>query len=425
MARRRASLFILLFGVLTVCVVLIMWLKQPSWEENYKYNHKGPYGASVVYALLESYFPGKSFVRLEQRLAVELPKHTSRSSCYVFIGVTPFMDSLEVHALLGFIAQGNEALIISSELPYPLVQAINPDQCFNPENTGYAFFQDTQARFNLTHPSLRLDTPVSLVYQYPTTPNKPRPLYYWEYIDDGFLCPPGGMAELGYLEPDRVNFVRIPYGKGWVYLHTTPLAFSNLALLDSVPLAYVSRVFSHLPPGDILWDNYSTVPHASSQQAGRNRKSLKASPLAYILKQPSLALAWYLVLLTAVLFLVFRTKRKQRIIPMRVPNRNGSMDFVQVVGRLNYRQANHRKAALEQVKFLNQELKDRYQVQGPPFDEPYLVALHEKTQIELTDLRKLFRLIRTVEQASEISEQTLLELHYGMERLLATKTKAP
>ena len=145
---------------------------------------------------------------------------------------------------------------------------------------------------------------------------------------------------MGYFNDEFSNFARIKYGKGQLLLHTTPIAFSNFHLLREQNVEYAGRVFSHLVEGPIYWDNYSNVSLALARRMNdlayyNPYKTFNdEGPLQYILSQPALAWTWYLGLTLALLYLLFRAKRKQRVIPVLEPNHNTSLEFISTIGRL-------------------------------------------------------------------------------------------
>lgn len=405
---KKHLLLLTALAALAVLILLSRMLSKPSWNEDYRYQNKGPYGTSVLYTLLKEWAP--ELVFLDQRPTLALRQNPSGS--YVFVGETLYMDSLGAQALLQFVGRGNHAFIASCNLPYPLLAALNPEWCVNPLQSPYPFYQDTQIFYNLKHPSLAFPKPLRFVYQKPVARNQPRASYYWEYIDPALPCASKNLAELGTLSGNRMNFVRIPYEKGFFYIHTTPIVFSNLALLDEKRTQYAFRALSHLPPGRLLWDHYSkTPPSENTDDYDPGARQLQSdSPLGYILSQPPLALAWYLILLAGLLFLLFRTRRRQRIIPVLPARHNHTLEFVKAIGRLHFLQQDHRRIALQNMKFFLQTLRERYALHGLAPDNPAAVdIIHSKTNLPRQPLEQLFRMYQNIQRATRISEGTLIQ----------------
>ncbi|MCP4158108.1 MAG: hypothetical protein GY757_60955, partial [bacterium] len=219
---------------------------------------------------------------------------------------------------------------------------------------------------NFNHRELANDT--GFVFKY--IKRYKEKIYNWQYIESYFFCEEEySLVELGRMNNSFINFARVKYGDGTFYFHTTPLAFTNISMLEKQSLEYANRVFSHLQPGDIYWDRYSQI----SERVGRRRNQARnggerrfstQSPLQYILSQPALAWAWYLLLAVGVLYLLFRTKRKQRIIPVLERNTNTSLAFLSTIGRLYFLQNNHRQLCLQKTRLFQGFIREHYNLQS-------------------------------------------------------------
>lgn len=216
-----------------------------------------------------------------------------------------------------------------------------------------------------------------------------------------------------------INFAKIPYGEGTFYLHTTPLTFSNIAMLDSNSLQYANRVFSHLTIGKIYWDEYSKIRGVPPGKES-NRALSKDSPLQYVLSQPPLAWAWYLLLAMAFLYLLFRTKRKQRIIPVLEPNTNTSLQFVSTIGRLYFLQNNHKQLALQKMKLWLNFVRERYHLRGVEVDEAFQQKLIAKSEVSEIVVGKIFRWHHDIVESDDIVSQMLIEFHQLIEEFYRT-----
>ena len=52
------------------------------------------------------------------------------------------------------------------------------------------------------------------------------------------------------------NFIRIRYGNGYIYYHSSPIIFTNYYMLEDDYYNYVTEVFSYIEDGNILWANH-------------------------------------------------------------------------------------------------------------------------------------------------------------------------
>src|SRR5690606_6368428 len=128
-------------------------------------------------------------------------------------------------------------------------------------------------------------------------------------------------------------------GEGQFLLTSTPLAFTNAALVGAGDaVAYVSGVLGYLPQQPVLWDDYYKPFRASAR-----------TPLRVVLQSPSLRWAYGLVVVGTVLFVLVRGRRWQRRVPGAGPPPDALVGFVETVGRL-YWQEGDRRALVERKR---------------------------------------------------------------------------
>jgi hypothetical protein len=197
--------------------------------------------------------------------------------------------------------------------------------------------------------------------------------------------------------------MRIPWGKGYFILNTTPLAFTNNYMLVSDNYDYVSKTLSFLPSAKTWWTAYYQMGRMEAQ-----------SPLRFILNQESLRWAYYTAVGGLLLFVLVQARRKQRIIPIIQPLTNTTMDFVKTIGNLYLQSADHKAIAEIKISFFLDKLREVY---FPPFHADLSVEeIAKKSNQELQEVQKLFNLINDIKKQSSISALALLELTKGIEK---------
>lgn len=408
-------------ALLLILVLLVLFFRSGrgtalDWEETYSQERTAPYGTSVLYALLSAHFPADSMRLLRDSVKGVLPLEDVDGT-YWFTGEAVFMDSADQRQLLQFVEAGNTAFIASKSLPSTLMEELMYDTpCSFYIWEDYNGIQDTVAQLNFIHPNLRQDTSLTLKYR---SKKGVRP-YLWPYLEAHYLCGrPGGFQALGYMEVDtsRVNFYRQQYGKGFFYFHSTPIAFSNLSLVEEPGVDYLDRVLAHFDgKGLLYWDAYSKVPEWMGRRANGNsaladRSLSSESPLTYILSQPPLAWAWYLLIAMGLIFLVFRAKRKQRIVPVLEPNTNTSLAFISTIGRLYFLQNNHRKLALLDMRLFLAHIRHRYSLSTQHLDAAFVEQLAAKSEMPKPHLEKILTLYRNINNSTFVSSNTLVDFH--------------
>ena len=410
---------------------LFIWLGQRNkdkhdWTETFDPKSREPYGTSIVRELLKGYLPTQKLEDLKEKMAKSLPIDGSATAAnFVFIGDGFLPDSTDTDKLLLFVHNGGRAFIAANAVTTYLLKRVAVTICdttdnHNEEDDFYHSFDSNfadSANLNLKHPQLIEKTPFKYNYFYK---NEKRPTS-WAYIDtldaNENYCTQGGdkLAPIGTMNADMVNFAQINYGKGAVYLHTTPLAFANISLLDSSKLRYVSKAFSHLQDGVIYWDDKSrTSSVIVNKMNGNNSMIDKDSPLRFILAQPSLRWAWFLMLGLVAIYFILGAKRRQRIIPILEEKSNTSLQFIQTVSLMYFRGGEHVRICDMKVKQFQTFVRERYHLNTRVMDDAFIQTLAMKSNIADSDIRKI-TLFEKKLAYNDITEDAMIELH----RLLA------
>lgn len=414
--------FIILGIAAVVLLLLFIFLRgggsRFDWSEHYEAESKDPYGSFVIHEMLGDLFPENSFSDITVGIDEELPLGRGVTSNYVFIGESMFLDSADVTTLLNFANEGNNVFISSKTIPFDLMFELYYEECNYEPWDEYESITDTTANFNLLHEQLADEK--GYKYKYFDV-NKPQP-YQWNYIDSVYFCDePFSMIQLGTITGGQINFAKKVYGSGAFYLHTTPMNFTNLQLLDTVGVEYANKVFSHLDEGDVFWDEYSRVGEGFGKaynrrtRGGGSRSIASEESLKYILAQPSLAWAWYLTIGLGLLYLFFRAKRKQRIIPVLEQNENTSFEFISTIGRLYFLQNDHKKLSIQKMKLFLSYIRDRYNLITTNIDEEFKQKLSAKSEINPVIINKIFDFYKNIKSSSFVSEQTLVDFHQRMD----------
>jgi hypothetical protein len=83
-------------------------------------------------------------------------------------------------------------------------------------------------------------------------------------------------------------------------------------------------------------------------------------PLSYLLSHPALAWSWYTVIGLAALYLAFRAKRRQRIIPVLPKNENSSYEFIETIAHLHFKEKNYQNFSIQGMKLFLAQVRERY-----------------------------------------------------------------
>lgn len=190
--------------------------------------------------------------------------------------------------------------------------------------------------------------------------------------------------------------LKIRFGDGYLLLSSTPMAFSNFSMLKADNHEFVSGILSLLQSGPLYWTEY--------YQLGRMEAT---TPLRYVLSEPSLKWALYLLMLTILISMVFEVKRKQRIIPVVSPLKNETLDFVKTISRLYYQKKDHKDLAVKKMIHFTDHLKQHLYVDINDEISKVISKVASKTGSDEKEVKLLFDQMNYISNASYISPKEL------------------
>jgi hypothetical protein len=278
---------------------------------------------------------------------------------------------------------------------------------------GFSSVEDSSVQLNFTHPDLI----VSKGYPYDFIYNWKKESHDWSFISDSLLVDSGvDYIALGNIDSSFVNFVKVPYGDGTFYLHTNPIVFTNYFLKQPQGYEYAQKALSHLSGSNIFWDEFSKIP----PRFGNNNVGSTETPLRYILSQASLKWSWYVLLTMLLLFVIFKSKRDQRIVPVTEENINTSLEFIHTIGRLYYQQNDHRAIALQKMKLFLAFIRNRYSLQTKTPDNSFIEKLSQKSQASRKTIGAILEEYKTIDNMDDITAEQLFSFHSAVETFYQT-----
>lgn len=316
-----------------------------------------------------------------------------------FLIINPYteIDDISSEYLLDFVSDGNAVMISSfnfskklldtlhAEIKYDVLPQLELEDSLSIQNIN---FKDSE--LNLTLANKKWD---ARTYTY----KKGMEGVYFSQLDSVYT------TVLGYHQFEnkrRINFVKIQYGDGFFYLHTQPFVFTNYNLLKSGNATYAAHALSYLPDWDIIWDDRATI----------NIDRID-NPLRYMLSQPALRWAWYISLISLVFFIIFKAKRRQRIVPIIEKLPNTSIDFAKTIGNLYYQQGKPQDIVNKKITYFLEHIRNTYLLDTQNLNDDFKKKLQSKTGMPQIEIERLVDYIIKLSKLQEIPETSLVLLN--------------
>ncbi|MDC6367061.1 MULTISPECIES: DUF4350 domain-containing protein [Flavobacteriaceae] len=393
---RKSKIVIAIF-VLTVVGIIVTEIVRPkpiNWRPSYTSTDKIPFGCYVLYNELASLFPEGSIETVEKSVYdVLADQDTTLSTNYMFINEYVDLDRQETHQLLDYVDQGNTVFIAATGFGWPLADTLNISIA-----SEYNLKEDT-ATLTMTHKNFnqeefKLSRGVYSSHFTSVDSTNTTILGHITYTKENFLED----------QPNEVltkpNFIKTKFGKGHFLINTTPQAYSNFYMLKGNQ-DYVSHTFSYLSDEKMLyWDNY--------KKAGR---VVIDSPMRFVLTQNALKWAYYLTVLGLLLFVFFRGKREQRIIPIIEPLKNSSVGFAQAVGSLYHQNKDYTDLIHKKLNYFLAYLRSRYYIDTAQLNEKTIQILASKAGKSIQETKDLIEFILRLKNKSSHTEHDSIQLN--------------
>lgn len=378
--------FHIIAAVLLLAYVALTILRPApaEWTLTLDRNDKNPYGTYILYERLGDLFSRARVTAVRQTLFEELAYRHDTLSTYVLIAPALPMEQEDVDALCHFVEEGNEAFISTYHLA-PLLSDTLGLKISEPY-TGL-----------LEQDSLTVQLEDSVLAAGRSFGFQARTLKPWFSQLDSART-----RILGSRSGGKANFVRVPFGSGFFYVHAAPLAFSNSFMLFHDNQRYTAATLSYLRADSrrVYWDDYYSLGPAYS-----------GSILQFIMQQRYLRWAWRIALLAMVLYLLFGSKRRQRPIPVIGAEPNATLDFVRTVGQLYFNRQNNKNISEKKITYFLEYVRSRLSLPTQHLNAEFVRNLSRKSGAAEEDVRELLALINEVRVEPYPDNNMVMRLH--------------
>ena len=355
--------------------------KEPlTWTISLNKDDKIPYGAYVSFALMKKIFPGNNIIENNVSFFELSQKNKIFKNNIVIITDNFSPDMLETEKLLELTSTGANIFISSFHFNKKFLDTLNIKV---KQNFDFSFIPKTDKTKNTLitlNNNQKCDT-----FEVNTSFSG---VYFSSFDSSAEI--------LGSDEKSHANFLKIPHGKGTLFIHTMPLVFSNYNQLYG-SYEYAASLLSYLPERNTTWDEYY-----------KPLRKKVATPIRYILSRPSLKAAYLLLIAGLLFYIIFEAKRRQKIIPVLHPLKNSSAEFVETVGKLYFNNADHRDIAIKKFGFFCEMLRSRFNIQEIYFDDAFYNKLSEQTGADIKTITTIFMSASFHKTTSWITENELI-----------------
>lgn len=377
----------------------------PDLRETYSYKDTKPFGGYAAYNLLRASYPDQSIRIVKNDFADNYNWDYDTKSVYFNVSKNYYLTSRDVTAVLDFVYKGNTAFISAANIDSAFLAKI---YCKQSSYVSLASMLSKGFRSTGTN------------FVEAVTPGEPSYNYYYFPFNSSFKEVNSTYARaIGYNDSKEANAILFFWGKGRLYLHTEPKAFSNYFLLTADNYKYMQGLLSVLPahPENVYWDDvYNKRNYKRSED---NDESF--STFGTIMKYPPLRSAFWIVLALLLLYVFFNSKRRQRIVPVVKKPENTSIAFAEAIAGLYMNEKDNKLIAEKMITYFNEFLRTKYFITGNIHDPAYADTLSRKTGVPQETTAALTDAITGIGASVKVSDRQLLQLNGLIEKFYKNK----
>jgi len=380
-------------------VVKLSETKQNNWSVTLAHDDKEPYGTYALDQLLPSLFKNSSIIN-SYKTIYELKDSLKEKSSLIILATGFSAGKADTESLLEYANKGGTVFISAHYFNDYFADTLGlstKDYLFR---NGIALEKQDTASIHFTN--TQFDSTRSYFYKRDNIHN------YFSQLDSSKATV---VAKNDHYLPVTL---RIAIGKGQLILNCTPMAFTNIYLLAGVNNEFVSNTLSYLPQDEAYRTEYYHLGRMEAE-----------TPLRFILTTEPLKWAYYITLVSILLFMLFEAKRKQRIIPIILPLANTTLEFVSTIGNLYYQKGDHKNIAEKKIQFFFEQIRTNYYLSTNQRNDLFITSLAKKTGNSEETTRALIKVIDKVLSGVQIDKETLIDLSDRIDKFTRGLTQRP
>jgi hypothetical protein len=409
---RKNYILIILIVLTTLGIAAYIYYKAQytpkySWYENYSRTSKEPYGLEMFYSIIKKKSADTKLIYDNAYYTVDT---TITNSNFIFAGSEFYTDSSEAYRFIKYAEKGNCVFIASDESPLEVLSFFVPRNKFI---KPYAGKNDSIVHVDFREGNVPFKENLKFHYQFLKDTAK----YYWSFYKKNYFndtLSSYNFIPLARFADSSVNAFYITRGKGKIIVQANPILFTNYNIIQENGFKHANNFFSLLNSGTTFYSEPYTGESSNRYSAARN-------PLKFLFSNSYSKWGWYLFLTTLLLYILFRSKREQRVIPLLPSTKNFSVEFSKAVSTLYYKSKGHSSIASEMYLLFLSEVRQRYSIDTDIPDTELIEQLSLHSGIHQIVLTNLFGQFRYIRSNKDSSNDDLINLYQSIENYHKTR----
>jgi hypothetical protein len=350
--------------------------KVVDWKPYYRVEKTEPFGLYVFNEEIEKIKPKfRDIERINRGVSYEYQKDFQEISemrdhapkTYVYIDEENKMNKQSRQDLMNYAYYGNHVFISTHNFDFEEFE----NDVFNYQ-PGLVYAEDTViTTFAFSGKKIKASS------------DRIRSHEYFEIIDTNWAIPLGYFQINTNTSVQFCNFMALRYGDGIVFLHSNPEVFTNYFLLQANNVEYLEELLSQWNFREVKW--FVNYTFEFDDDYGL---------LTYMMNQPALKTAWYLLWFLLLIAVFTYTKRMQRVIPIVQEKRNYTVEYAKRLAQFHLLQKNYYGLIDKQIVIMLDKLRSEFRMEVSQIDDSFALKMHTATNCNLLAAEDFVRFIK-------------------------------
>lgn len=376
-------------AVVFIAIVAIQYLqpKRVNWSRTYLRKDKIPFGCYAIFELLEKTYAPE--VAVNRQSLYGFNAEEAGDQALLLVNDEIKLSKLDTKSLFDFLEKGNKVLLCANQFGDRLADTLKLNTTYN------------WSSLFIKPDSLLKKPSFGIRFVQPKNNHGGTYTYSEAAVESYFTSFDTTLFRVMAVDKKEAPvLISAHIGKGQLFISTTPDAFANVFVTNHANRHYAYGLLSLIKSRRLIWDEYYKTYNVQT-----------GSPFKFIFENDALYMAYCILVLSIIIFMVFELKRRQRAIPVVKPLENSTLQFVDVISNVYYNSNNHLHIAREQIAYFYFEIRQKFQVNTNLPDDELFEKVSRLSGVDVAAVRTLFVYCERLKTSPSLSEYDLLELN--------------
>lgn len=372
--------------------------KKTNWSISLDKKSKEPYGCYIAYQMLSDIYTKaeiqntKKFINILDVIVNQTSTSSPSNNLIIVVSQNVNLSDEELDKVQSYLSMGNYLLILSTNYSENIMNYFHVE----PTTEYYKGFEAMNLQEDTNHFTIRFNN------EYKTFD------FVGKYTQGYFIRDASysdSLNTIGYTNNNQEpNIIR----QDNFIIGLNPLVFSNYFLLQNDNKEYYEKLLSYFP------ESIKSVTWISTKKLGNENDS--NSSFSKLRRNPPIRYAFIIILALLLIYTLFESKRRQKIIPVIPPNTNSSLEFAETIGMLYYNKKDNANLSEKMIQYYLEHIRSKYSLKTNLLNDSFAIQLAYKINHSETDTKAFISYLNYIRSNKEITDIDIQHLYHQIKK---------